>query len=42
MCINEGSIQIGEGRRELRISGFGTSLMVQWLRICLAMEGTWI
>ena len=42
MCINEGSIQIGEGRRELRISGFGTSLVVQWLEICLEMQRTWV
>ena len=24
------------------IQGPGTSLMVQWLRICLAMQGTWV
>jgi len=24
------------------IKGSGTSLVVQWLRICLAMKGTWV
>ena len=26
-------------REELRLSGFGTSLVVQWVRVCLAMSG---
>ena len=26
----------------LKTSGLGASLVVQWLRICLLMQGTWV
>ena len=27
---------------QIEITTWGASLMVQWLRVCLAMQGTWV
>ena len=35
-------VSVGEVGKQAKDSRTGTSLVVQWLRICLPVQGTWV